>query len=117
MTPFLPVGRRSYRACTDLHDSECLGADSRPTDERARIRRLAGLSSETEIARTPAHPTIHEPRIFEPETSEIETYIQSLETIKQWSMLKAHATLSCRLGQPCGRRKLACGLAGHRVFA
>jgi hypothetical protein len=57
-------------------------ADSRPGDEREQIRRLAGLSSGTEIALTSGDSTLSKPRVFEPGTFDIEAYIQSLKKLR-----------------------------------
>ena len=57
-------------------------ADSRPSDEREQILRLAGLSSDTEIARTRDGSLFPKPRVFEPGTFVIESYIRSLKELK-----------------------------------
>ena len=54
-------------------------ADSRPGDEREQIRRLAGLSSETEVSGTPWDATLPKPHVFEPGSFDIEAYIQWLK--------------------------------------
>jgi hypothetical protein len=58
-------------------------ADSRLGDEREQIRRLAGLSSATEIARTSVDLTLPKPRVFKPGTFDIEAYIRSLKELNQ----------------------------------
>jgi hypothetical protein len=58
-------------------------ADSRPGDEREQIRRLAGLSSETEVAGTTWDATLPKPRVFEPGAFDIEAYIQWLKKLGQ----------------------------------
>jgi len=57
-------------------------ADSQADDEREQILRLAGFSSDTEIARTPGGSSFPKPRVFEPGTFVIESYIRSLKELK-----------------------------------
>jgi hypothetical protein len=54
-------------------------ADSRKGQEREQIRRLAGLSSKTAIMRESCHTAEIEPRVFEPGTFDIDTYIHLLK--------------------------------------
>jgi hypothetical protein len=58
-------------------------ADSRPGYEREQILRLAGLSSETEVADTPWDATLPKPRVFEPGSFDIEAYIHWLKKLGQ----------------------------------
>jgi hypothetical protein len=91
--PWLPL---QWVAEQHLIDPKCLGllagavfelttsadvselADNRPGDEREQIRRLAGLSSETEVADTLRDSMLSKPRIFESGSFDIDAYIKWL---------------------------------------
>jgi hypothetical protein len=65
-----------FQLTTSANVSEL--ADNRRGDEREQIRRLAGLSSETQIADTPEDTTLPKPRLFESGSFDIEAYVQWL---------------------------------------